>query len=124
MRAMQENLGIAPPDDRDGCLQDVHWSAGGIGGAFQSYTIGNILGAQFYAAALKAHPGIPGEIARGEFATLHGWLRENIYRHGAKVHARRTASARDRLRDDDAAVSRLPARQVRRALPAVAIKRV
>ena len=82
--AMQENLGIAPPDDRDGCLQDVHWFAGSIGGAFQSYTIGNILGAQFYAAALKAHPGIPGEIARGEFATLHGWLRENIYRHGAK----------------------------------------
>ena len=82
--AMQENLGVAPPDDRDGCLQDVHWFAGGIGGAFQSYTIGNILGAQFYAAALKAHPGIPGEIARGEFATLHGWLRENIYRHGAK----------------------------------------
>jgi carboxypeptidase Taq len=81
---MQENLGIAPPDDRDGCLQDVHWFGGGVGGAFQSYTIGNVLGAQFYAAALKAHPGIPGEIARGGFGTLHGWLRDNIYRHGSK----------------------------------------
>jgi len=81
---MQESLGITPPDDRDGCLQDVHWFGGSIGGSFQSYTIGNVLGAQFYAAALKQHPGIPDEIARGEFATLHGWLRDNIYRHGAK----------------------------------------
>jgi carboxypeptidase Taq len=82
--AMEANLGIVPPDDRDGCLQDVHWFSGGIGGAFQSYTIGNILGAQFYAAALKARPHIPAEITRGEFATLHGWLRDNIYQHGAK----------------------------------------
>jgi carboxypeptidase Taq len=81
---MEANLGIVPPDDRDGCLQDVHWFSGGIGGAFQSYTIGNILGAQFYAAALKAHPHIPADIARGEFAALHGWLRDNIYQHGAK----------------------------------------
>jgi carboxypeptidase Taq len=82
--AMQADLDIAPSDDRDGCLQDVHWYSGLIGGAFQSYTIGNILGAQFYAAALKAHPEIPGDIARGKFATLHGWLRDNIYRHGSK----------------------------------------
>jgi carboxypeptidase Taq len=82
--AMQADLGIVPPDDRDGCLQDVHWYSGAIGGAFQSYTIGNILAAQFFAAALKAHPEIPVDIARGEFGTLHGWLRDNIYRHGAK----------------------------------------
>ncbi len=83
--AMQTDLGIAPTDDRDGCLQDVHWYSGAIGGAFQSYTIGNILAAQFFAAALNAHPEIPAEIARGEFGTLHGWLRDNIYRHGAKL---------------------------------------
>jgi carboxypeptidase Taq len=82
--AMQSDLGIVPPDDRDGCMQDVHWYSGGIGGAFQSYTIGNILAAQFFAAALKAHPDIPREIAAGEFDTLHDWLRENIYRHGSK----------------------------------------
>ena len=81
---MKAYLGIAPSDDRDGCLQDVHWYAGGIGGAFQSYAIGNILAAQFYAAALEAHPEIPDEIARGEFGALHGWLRDNICRHGAK----------------------------------------
>jgi carboxypeptidase Taq len=79
---MLAGVGVAPSDDRDGCLQDVHWYGGGIGGAFQSYTIGNILSAQFFAAATRAHPDIPSEIARGHFATLHGWLTENIYRHG------------------------------------------
>lgn len=81
---MQSDFGLAPDSERDGCLQDVHWYAGMVGGGFQSYTIGNILSAQFYAAALQANPGIPGEIAKGEFETLHGWLRENIYRHGRK----------------------------------------
>jgi carboxypeptidase Taq len=78
------DLGIATDDDRDGCLQDVHWFSGGIGGAFQGYTIGNILSAQFYAAAIKAHPEIPHEIARGEFDTLHRWLIAHVYRHGRK----------------------------------------
>ena len=54
--AMQSDLGVAPPDDRDGCLQDVHWYSGSIGGEFQSYTIGNILSAQFYAAAAVRNP--------------------------------------------------------------------
>jgi carboxypeptidase Taq len=81
---MQAMLSLAPPDDRDGCLQDVHWYSGGIGGGFQGYTIGNILAAQFHAAALEAHPEIPREIANGRFGTLHGWLRERIYRHGRK----------------------------------------
>ena len=81
---MRSRLGLVPADDRDGCLQDVHWYGGTIGGAFQSYTIGNILAAQFYAAALRAHPGIPEEIARGNFGTLHRWLRHHIYRHGRK----------------------------------------
>ncbi len=81
---MQADLGIAPGDDRDGCLQDVHWYGGTVGGGFQSYTIGNILSAQFYAAAVKAHPEIPHEIAKGEFASLHGWLREHLYQHGRK----------------------------------------
>src|SRR5215472_10658746 len=79
---MLADVGVAPADDRDGCLQDVHWYGGGIGGAFQSYTIGNILGAQFFAAAVRTHPEIPHEIAHGRFATLHGWLTDNIYRHG------------------------------------------
>ena len=64
----QADLGIAPPDDRDGVLQDVHWYGGVIGGAFQGYTLGNILGAQFYAAALAAHPGSRRDRARASSA--------------------------------------------------------
>jgi carboxypeptidase Taq len=82
--AMQTDLGIAPSDDRDGCLQDAHWYSSYIGGQFQSYTIGNILSAQFYAAALKARPDLPHEIAGGEFGTLHTWLNNKVYRHGSK----------------------------------------
>ena len=78
------DFGIEPPDDRDGCLQDVHWYGGSVGGGFQGYTIGNILSAQFYAAALKTHPEIGEEMARGEFAALHGWLKQRLYRHGRK----------------------------------------
>ena len=86
---MQAYLGVTPPNDRDGCLQDVHWYFGSIGGGFKSYTIGfqsyaigNVLSAQFFAAAVKAHPDISSEIASGQFGTLHGWLTDNIYRYG------------------------------------------
>jgi carboxypeptidase Taq len=81
---MEKDLGLAPPDDRDGCLQDVHWYGGMLGGGFQSYTIGNILSAQLYAAAVNAHPEIPGETAKGVFGTLYSWLREHVYQHGRK----------------------------------------
>ncbi len=81
------SLGVRAPDDRDGVLQDVHWYGGPIGGVFQGYTLGNIMAAQFYAAALHAHPSIPAEIQQGQFSTLQGWLRENIYRHGSKFTA-------------------------------------
>ncbi len=78
------DLGIAPPNDTDGVLQDIHWFFGTIGGMFQGYTLGNIMGAQFFDAALKAHPEIPSEIQNGQFDTLHQWLKENIYQHGSK----------------------------------------
>jgi carboxypeptidase Taq len=81
------DLGIAPTDDRDGVMQDVHWYDGVIGGAFQGYTLGNILSVQFYEAALAAHPEIPEQIAQGRFETLRAWLRENVYRPGNKYTA-------------------------------------
>jgi len=77
------DLGITPPDDSNGVMQDVHWYGGIIGGAFQGYTLGNILSAQFYNEALKAHPEIPNDIRKGEFNTLHGWLKDNIYQYGS-----------------------------------------
>jgi carboxypeptidase Taq len=81
------DFGITAPDDRDGMLQDVHWFSGRIGGVFQGYTLGNILSAQFYEAALAARPSIPDDIGRGEFGPLHGWLKDNIYQHGRKFTA-------------------------------------
>ncbi len=83
----ESDLGVRAPDDRDGVLQDVHWFGGRIGGAFQGYTLGNILAAQFFDAALTAQPEIPDQIAAGEFDVLRGWLTENIYRHGRKFTA-------------------------------------
>lgn len=80
----QEYLGVHSDDDRDGVLQDVHWYAGLIGGAFQGYTLGNILCSQFYAAALRAHPEIPAELEEANFITLHSWLKDNIYRRGSQ----------------------------------------
>lgn len=82
--AYAESLGVTAPDDRDGVLQDVHWYAFLIGGVFQGYTLGNIMAAQFYATALRAHPEISTEITQGNFTTLHTWLRTNIYQHGSK----------------------------------------
>ncbi len=84
---LEADLGIAPKSDRDGVLQDVHWYSDYIGGVFQGYTLGNIMAAQFYEAALKAHPDIPDQIRAGEFSTLHGRLKENIYQHGMKFTA-------------------------------------
>ncbi len=80
----QQDLGVVSPTDSDGVLQDVHWYFGTIGGMFQGYTLGNIMTGIFYEAALKAHPEISAEIRQGKFGTLHGWLVENIYRHGSK----------------------------------------
>jgi carboxypeptidase Taq len=83
----QQDLGVRAPDDRDGVLQDVHWHSSFIGGQFQGYTLGNIMAAQFYAAAVKKQPSIPNDLAKGEFGTLRGWLRENVYQHGSKFTA-------------------------------------
>jgi carboxypeptidase Taq len=83
----EADFGIPVPDDRRGVLQDVHWYAGPIGGVFQGYTLGNILSAQFFASAVKAHPAIPEQIRSGEFGVLREYLRSNIYQHGAKFTA-------------------------------------
>ena len=83
----QSDLGVSAEQERNGVLQDVHWFAGPIGGAFQGYTLGNIMSALFYKQALVAHPEIPAQIGRGEFETLHGWMKHNIYQHGSKYTA-------------------------------------
>lgn len=82
--AYRATLGVCSDTDRNGCLQDVHWFSGTIGGQFQGYTLGNILSAQFFAKAGEERPGISAEIERGDFTLLRGWLTDKIYRHGAK----------------------------------------
>ncbi|MFZ1936876.1 MAG: carboxypeptidase M32 [Thermoguttaceae bacterium] len=82
----QQYLGITPPDDRQGVLQDVHWSAGLIG-YFPTYSLGNLYAAQFFAKA-EADLGIlPESFARGDFRPLLTWLRENVHRHGQRYSA-------------------------------------
>lgn len=77
---MRDYLGLSVPNDTLGVLQDVHWSHGYVG-SFPTYTIGNIMSSQFFARA-KAAPGVAEGLASGDYAPLHGWLTQNIYRHG------------------------------------------
>jgi len=83
---MEESLGIVPPDDAQGVLQDVHWAAG-LFGYFPTYALGNAISVQLWESALSASPGIPGDIEQGRMAPLLGWLRENVHRHGKKLTA-------------------------------------
>ena len=83
----KSDLGLVPSSDSNGVLQDVHWYGGMIGGMFQGYTLGNLMSAQFFEAALKADPEIPTQIETGNFNTLHDWLQANIYQHGRKYTA-------------------------------------
>jgi carboxypeptidase Taq len=76
--AMRELVGIAPPDDRQGCLQDIHWYEGAFG-YFPTYTLGAMTAAQLFDAAKRADPAIEPGIARGEFAPLFVWLRANVH---------------------------------------------
>jgi carboxypeptidase Taq len=80
---MRELLGVVPPDDRVGVLQDIHWPAGAIG-YFPCYTLGAILAAQLYEAMIEAVPDLPGHLAKGDFRPLLAWLRANVHEQGAR----------------------------------------
>lgn len=80
---MQELLGIVPPTDSQGCLQDVHWTRPGFG-YFPTYALGNLYAAQFFATAVAEEPAITEEMAQGKTDALLVWLRENIHQHGRK----------------------------------------
>jgi carboxypeptidase Taq len=80
---MEEYLGIVPENDALGVLQDTHWAMGFFG-YFPSYAVGNVLSVQLFEAAVEGRPEILPEMERGEFGTLLGWLRENVYKHGKK----------------------------------------
>ena len=79
---MRELLGIVPPDDSLGCLQDVHWSSGAFG-YFPTYTLGAMAAAQIYGAARAAMPNLEADIAVGRLSSLVDWLRQNVHGQGA-----------------------------------------
>jgi carboxypeptidase Taq len=79
-------FGIDVDKDANGCLQDVHWSAGLIG-YFPTYALGNLYSAQFFAKALQDMPDLPQQFARGEFSGLLKWLRKNIHEQGQRYRA-------------------------------------
>jgi carboxypeptidase Taq len=87
-------LGVEPPNDADGVLQDIHWSAG-LFGYFATYSLGNLYAAQFFAQAAvdlasagsAGSGGLAEQLARGEFAPLREWLFDKIHRHGQRYTA-------------------------------------
>lgn len=84
--AMHELFGIVPPNDAQGCLQDIHWSMG-MFGYFPTYALGNLYAAQFFQAAAADIPDLDVHIARGELPVLLEWLRTNIHQHGQRYRA-------------------------------------
>src|SRR5690606_14604134 len=80
---MRANLGLTPPTDSLGVLQDMHWSSGLIG-YFPTYSLGNLYASQFWNQLLKEEPGIPDQVARGEFGSILEWMREKVHRVGTR----------------------------------------
>jgi carboxypeptidase Taq len=79
----EEYLGLNVPNDREGALQDIHWSMVSFG-IFPGYTIGNLVSAQLMERIRKDLPDLDAQIARGEFSALLTWLRQKVHRHGRK----------------------------------------
>jgi len=80
---MREVLGLSTRgNDRDGCMQDVHWPAG-LFGYFPAYTLGALTAAQIFRAARRALPELMEQIRRGEFGALDAWLREKVWSQGS-----------------------------------------
>ena len=99
---MGDALGLEPAGDREGVLQDIHWSAGLIG-YFPTYTLGNLYAAQFMEEIRQDLPDLDAQVARGELGALKAWLNRNIHRHG-----RRWTAQELRLRVTGAALSAAP----------------
>ncbi len=80
--AVAELLGVTVPDDRRGCLQDIHWH-GGAYGYFPMYLVGAMTAAQLFAAASETNPAVRSALGSGDFRPLVSWLRTNIHERGS-----------------------------------------
>lgn len=83
---LKKMIGVAPADDRDGCLQDIHWYDGAWG-YFPTYTLGALAAAQLFASVRRAIPDIDRQIAAGEFRPLYGWLGEHVHAQGSLLQS-------------------------------------
>jgi carboxypeptidase Taq len=81
---MRSYLGVEVPDDRQGVLQDVHWSEG-LFGYFPTYAIGNVIAGQLWARIDAEMPDLDERLAAGDFAPLRDWLGEHVHRHGRRL---------------------------------------
>ena len=80
---MEEYLGVRPPNDALGVLQDMHWAVGAIG-YFSTYALGNVVSAQLWEKVNADIPDLQAQFEQGEFGALATWLREHLWRHGRK----------------------------------------
>lgn len=81
---VKDLLGLTVTNDREGCLQDIHWFDGAFG-YFPCYSLGAMNAAQLFAAAVAANPAIPGAIGQGDFAPLFAWLRPHVHGRGSSL---------------------------------------
>ena len=83
---MEDYLGIRPPNDALGVLQDVHWSLG-LFGYFPTYTLGNLYAAQLYDSAVRDIPDLDEQVSRGELMPLKSWLNAKVHQRGSRLQA-------------------------------------
>ncbi len=86
----QEVLGLTPPDDAQGCMQDIHWAMGALG-YFPTYTLGTMLSAQLWEAMAADLGPLDARVEAGDFKPMLAWLREHIHRHGQAGYGEATA---------------------------------
>jgi carboxypeptidase Taq len=84
--SVQKSFGLTPPNNALGCLQDIHWSMGGLG-YFPTYTLGNLYAAQFMERARKDLGDLDAEFRRGDFSRLKTWLNDKVHRPGMRYRA-------------------------------------
>jgi carboxypeptidase Taq len=102
---MQEYLGLTPPDDARGVLQDVHWSMGMLG-YFSTYALGNLVSSQLWEKINQDIPDLADQIRAGKFGALLAWLREKVHRHGRKFEPQELVQKVTGARIDPAAYVR------------------
>jgi carboxypeptidase Taq len=80
---MDEYLGVNPPNDAKGVLQDIHWAMGNFG-YFPTYSLGSMIAVQLFAAADEDIDDLMEKIASGDYDALHLWLRRHVWQHGRR----------------------------------------